>query len=534
MSVCTRWLPSRGRPRRSCPTGGSLLTLTYFGGERVVPGYNLMGVAKAALDASVKYLAYDLGPRKIRVNAVSAGPVKTLAASAVGDHDNLAGLYTAVSPLGRNITREEVGASGMFLLSDLASGITGEILHVDSGYNVMGSPGRAIEAARDGNTLTRGLLLEAHLSANGGIDPVLLMSQPIHRAADLTDVGIGLIRRGGDFLVRRRPEGTVYAGYWEFPGGKCEPGETPAQTTARECREETGLEVVVGRLRRVIEHRYPHGPVRLFFFDCVPADPAAEPAADSGSRWVPAIQLLSLRFPEANEPLLEELAKQSSVVSDRQPATSNHATTSRSDAFRIDRKVRGAIDDVIDQAVLASLFGTHETVAVGVFLQPLERLAGVPLVDLVELFLHADELFRVDQDLGRGPLHAGKRLVDHDPAMRQGIPLALGAGGQQERAHAGALADAVGGHVARDPLHGVVDGQARGDASARAVDVKMDVGLGVLMGQNEHLGHDQVGDGIVDRRAQNDDAVLEQAGVDIHRPLFTTAPFDDDRNQWHE
>ena len=79
--------------------GGSILTLTYFGGERVVPGYNLMGVCKAALDASVKYLAYDLGPKKIRVNAVSAGPVKTLAASAVGDHDELAGLYVAVSPL---------------------------------------------------------------------------------------------------------------------------------------------------------------------------------------------------------------------------------------------------------------------------------------------------------------------------------------------------------------------------------------------------------------------------------------------------
>ncbi len=130
--------------------GGAVLTLTYLGGERVVQGYNLMGVAKAALDASVKYLAYDLGPRKIRVNAVSAGPVKTLAASAVGDHDNLAGLYVAVSPLGRNITREEVGASGMFLLSDLASGITGEILHVDCGYNVMGSPGRAIEALKAG------------------------------------------------------------------------------------------------------------------------------------------------------------------------------------------------------------------------------------------------------------------------------------------------------------------------------------------------------------------------------------------------
>ena len=132
------------------PEGGSLLTLTYFGGERVVPGYNLMGVAKAALDASVKYLAYDLGHKKIRINAVSAGPVKTLAASAVGDHDNLAWLYSTVSPLGRNITRDEIGSSGMFLLSDLASGITGEILHVDSGYNVMGSIGRAAEALKAG------------------------------------------------------------------------------------------------------------------------------------------------------------------------------------------------------------------------------------------------------------------------------------------------------------------------------------------------------------------------------------------------
>lgn len=128
--------------------GGAILTLTYLGGERVVAGYNLMGVCKAALDAAVKYLAYDLGPKKIRVNAVSAGPVKTLAASAVADFEDLAGLYVAVSPLGRNITREEVGAAGMFLLSDLASGITGEIVHVDCGYSVMGSPGRAIEAAK--------------------------------------------------------------------------------------------------------------------------------------------------------------------------------------------------------------------------------------------------------------------------------------------------------------------------------------------------------------------------------------------------
>jgi enoyl-[acyl-carrier protein] reductase I len=134
----------------SMPDGGSIVTLTYFGGERVVQGYNVMGVCKAALDMSVRYLAYDLGPKKVRVNALSSGPVKTLAASAVGDSDKLGILYEAVSPLGRNITREEVGSAGMFLLSDLASGITGEILHVDCGYNVMGSPGRAVEALKPG------------------------------------------------------------------------------------------------------------------------------------------------------------------------------------------------------------------------------------------------------------------------------------------------------------------------------------------------------------------------------------------------
>ncbi len=130
------------------PNGGSIATLTYFGGERVVPGYNMMGVCKAALDASVKYLAFDLGPRKIRVNGLSAGPVKTLAASAVGDADKLAGLYEMASPMDRNIDRDEVGSAGLFLLSDLSSGITGEIMHVDCGYNVMGSPGRAIEKVK--------------------------------------------------------------------------------------------------------------------------------------------------------------------------------------------------------------------------------------------------------------------------------------------------------------------------------------------------------------------------------------------------
>ena len=123
---------------------GSIVTLTYFGGEKAVPGYNVMGVCKAALDSIVKYLAYDFGPRGIRVNAVSAGPVRTLAGSAAGV-DDMQRLYEKMAPLGRNITHEEVGKTGGFLLSDMSEGITGEILHLDGGYNIMGSPGRLLE-----------------------------------------------------------------------------------------------------------------------------------------------------------------------------------------------------------------------------------------------------------------------------------------------------------------------------------------------------------------------------------------------------
>jgi enoyl-[acyl-carrier protein] reductase I len=122
----------------------AVLTLTYFGGERIVPGYNVMGICKAALDACMKYAAYDLGPRGVRVNALSAGPLKTLASSAVGAKD-METLYAAVSPLGRNITHEEVGRVGAFLLSPLSDGITAEIVHVDAGYHAMGSPGRLLD-----------------------------------------------------------------------------------------------------------------------------------------------------------------------------------------------------------------------------------------------------------------------------------------------------------------------------------------------------------------------------------------------------
>ena len=122
-------------------TNSSVACMTYFGGEKCVPGYNVMGICKAALDATMRYLAYDLGPDGIRVNALSAGPLKTLAGSAAGVGEMLK-MYEHVAPMSRNITHDEVGNSGAFLLSDLSNGITGEILHIDAGYNAMGSPGR--------------------------------------------------------------------------------------------------------------------------------------------------------------------------------------------------------------------------------------------------------------------------------------------------------------------------------------------------------------------------------------------------------
>jgi len=124
--------------------GGSLLTLTYHGAERVMPHYNVMGVAKAALEASVKYLAVDLGGDNIRVNAISAGPIKTLASSGIGDFRYILKWNQYNAPLKRNVTIDEVGGSGLYLLSDLASGVTGEVHYVDAGYNVVGM--KAIDA----------------------------------------------------------------------------------------------------------------------------------------------------------------------------------------------------------------------------------------------------------------------------------------------------------------------------------------------------------------------------------------------------
>ena len=126
------------RARAMMPNGGSILTLSYYGAEKVVPHYNVMGVAKAALETSVKYLAMDLGPENIRVNAISAGPIKTLAASGIGDFRYILKWNELNAPLRRNVTIEDVGGAGVYLLSDLASGVTGEIHHVDAGYNVIG------------------------------------------------------------------------------------------------------------------------------------------------------------------------------------------------------------------------------------------------------------------------------------------------------------------------------------------------------------------------------------------------------------
>jgi len=120
------------------PNGGSMVTLTYYGAEKVMPNYNVMGIAKSALETSVQYIAVDLGRDNIRVNAISAGPVKTLAASGIGDFRYILKWNEYNSPLKRNTTLDDVGGAGLFLLSDLGSGVTGEVLHVDSGYHVVG------------------------------------------------------------------------------------------------------------------------------------------------------------------------------------------------------------------------------------------------------------------------------------------------------------------------------------------------------------------------------------------------------------
>jgi enoyl-[acyl-carrier protein] reductase I len=122
------------------PAGGSIITLTYYGADKVVANYNVMGVAKAALEASVRYLAADLGPAGIRVNAISAGPIRTLAASGIAGFRSMYGKFRDVAPLRRNVTTDDVGGAAVYLASDLSAAVTGEILYVDAGFNVLGVP----------------------------------------------------------------------------------------------------------------------------------------------------------------------------------------------------------------------------------------------------------------------------------------------------------------------------------------------------------------------------------------------------------
>ena len=150
-AVCQRAMPLMAE-------GGSMLTLSYYGAERVMPHYNVMGVAKAGLEASVRYLAADLGPKNIRVNAISAGPIKTLAASGIGDFRFILKWNELNAPLRRNVTIEDVGRSGLFLLSDLGSGVTGEIMHVDAGYNIIGMA--AVDSAGETAELLQSIALK--------------------------------------------------------------------------------------------------------------------------------------------------------------------------------------------------------------------------------------------------------------------------------------------------------------------------------------------------------------------------------------
>ena len=137
---CFSFAESAKRAAALMPNGGSLITLTYNGGDRAMPNYNVMGLAKAALESSVRYLAVDFGHQKIRVNAISAGPIRTLAGAGIGDARYMFAFQQKYSPLGRGVTLEELGGAGLYLCSDLSTGVTGEIHFVDSGYNVIAMP----------------------------------------------------------------------------------------------------------------------------------------------------------------------------------------------------------------------------------------------------------------------------------------------------------------------------------------------------------------------------------------------------------
>src|SRR5215218_2889010 len=190
-----------------------------------------------------------------------------------------------------------------------------------------------------------------------------------------------------------------------------------------------------------------------------------------------------------------------------------------------------ALDDLVDDPVLLGLAGGHDEVAVGVAGDLLHVLARVGGQDLVQHPAHADDLAGLDLDVDRLALGPARRLVDQDAGMGQAEPLARGAGGQQHGRGRGGLAHAGGGHVRLDVLHGVVDGQQRRYRPAGRVDVQLDVLVRVLGLQVQQLGHDQVGHGVVDRGAEEDDPLVEQARVDVEGPLAAIGLLDDDRDQ---
>src|SRR5690606_15290822 len=188
-------------------------------------------------------------------------------------------------------------------------------------------------------------------------------------------------------------------------------------------------------------------------------------------------------------------------------------------------------EDGVDQTILLRFLRGHIVVPIGIPFHFLERLPGVPGEDLVQVLLGPQNLPGLDLNIGRLPLHAAPRLVDHDPGVRQGVPLARRPGRQQHGRHAGRQPEADGGDGGPDMLHGVVDGQAGVDVPAWAIDVNRDVLLRVLRLQEEQLGDDQVGQLVVDGPPDEDDALLQEAGVDIVCPLATIGLLDHHRHQ---
>lgn len=192
-----------------------------------------------------------------------------------------------------------------------------------------------------------------------------------------------------------------------------------------------------------------------------------------------------------------------------------------------------AADHAIDQIVLARFVGAHEAIAIGIFLDLFQRVAGVGDHDVVHLAFDAAQFFDMNLDLVCGSLHASQRLVDHDSCVGQCESFSFRASGQQHRAHRRGLADAVGGDVARDELHRVVDRQACGNTAAGAVDIQVNVGFGVVRLQEQHLGDQGIGDVIVNLLAEENDAVFEQAAVNVVNAFFATAFLDDVGDRCH-